>query len=222
MAKMGMRRRALWLLGMSLFAALGNVVHRVRVRGRAARLPAGPVLVVCNHVAMSEPLAFARYLVTVGGRYPHFLAMEEVFRWPVVGRVAGWLRVIPVRRGTAAAGDSLKTAEEVLRTGNVVALYPEGRLTRNSDRSLDSFKTGAARLALAVPEASVLVVAQWGARPGRGRLWLAPFLRTPVRFAMSERVDLARWAGRTDEEAVREVTALLRAVMEELLGEVRR
>lgn len=88
------------------------------------------MLVVSNHLSMTEALALAR---TVIGhrRFPHVFAMAEVFSWPVVGRLASRTGQIPVQRGTAAAADTLEVAAARLELGQVVVIYPEGRLTAN-------------------------------------------------------------------------------------------
>src|SRR3954454_10381640 len=93
----------------------------------------GPVIIVANHLTMTDPLAVA--WVAIGHRrFPHFLAMQEVFGWPGVGALARATGQIPVARGSASAAGALDRASERLEQGQLVALYPEGRLTTEPDQ----------------------------------------------------------------------------------------
>ena len=192
-------RTIIGFLGIALGA---KIVHRVRFE-RADHIPAsGPAIIVANHLSMTETLAMAR-LVTGHHRFPHFLAKEEVFEWPVVGRIMRAARQIPVVRGSANAGDSLAVAARVLRRGHVVCLYPEGTLTRQPDLRPGPGKTGAARLALGNPGVPVIPVGMWGPRPDLKHLWH----RHTVRMIVGEPVDLTPWADRAqDADAVRAAT----------------
>jgi 1-acyl-sn-glycerol-3-phosphate acyltransferase len=112
-----------------------------------------------------------------------------------------------VLRGTARAAESLDAAGRELDRGHVVCLYPEGGLTREPDLRPGPGRTGAARLALAHPDAPVIPVGMWGPRPGRRHLWH----RHTVLLIVGQPLDLTGWAGRTDQEAAREVTAMIMA-----------
>lgn len=48
------------------------------------------------------------------GRIPRFLAKQDLWRLPVIGRVMAGAGQIPVYRGSAEAGDSLRGAERAL------------------------------------------------------------------------------------------------------------
>lgn len=206
-------RTIIGFLGIALGA---RVVHRVRYE-RVDHLPAtGPAIVVANHLSTTETLALAR-LITGHHRFPHFLTKAEVFSWPFVGRLLTAARQIPVLRGTARAADSLDAAGRELERGHVVCLYPEGGLTRAPDLRPGAGRTGAARLALAHPVAPVIPVGMWGPRPGRRHLWH----RHTVLLIVGEPLDLTDWAGRTDEEAFREVTAMIMAKITALTEQAR-
>lgn len=201
-------------LGITLGA---KIVHRVHFQ-RGDHIPAtGPTLIVANHISETETLAMAR-LVTGHYRFPHFLAKAEVFDWPVIGRIMHGARQIPVRRGTERAGESLAAAAKALQRGHVVCLYPEGRRTREPDLRPGPGKTGAARLALALPDVPVIPVGMWGPRPGTKNLWR----RNAVTMIVGEPLDLSRWAGQAaDPDAVRAVTAAIMERITELTEEAR-
>jgi 1-acyl-sn-glycerol-3-phosphate acyltransferase len=141
-------------------AVLGLVTRREH-RG-LDRIPAeGPVVVVSNHLSLSDPLVLGCALRRAGRRGT-FLAMAEAFSWPVVGWLLRRTGQIPVRRGVDPQA-ALEPALEALANGWVVALYPEGRITTEPDyRPLATARTGAVRLALAAG-CPVVPVAQWGA-----------------------------------------------------------
>nr|WP_257907589.1 1-acyl-sn-glycerol-3-phosphate acyltransferase [Janibacter limosus] len=81
---------------------VAKVAHRVRFR--AGEIPrTGPVILVANHLTMTDPLAVAR--VVIGHRrFPHFLAMQEVFGWPGVGALAQGHRSDPGRTRVGGCG----------------------------------------------------------------------------------------------------------------------
>ena len=141
-------------------AALGLTTRREHLH--VERIPAsGPVVVVSNHLSVSDPLVLGCALRRAGRRGT-FLAMAEAFSWPVVGGLLRRTGQIPVRRGVDPQ-TAMAPALEALALGRVVALYPEGRITTEADyRPLSAAKTGAVRLALAAG-CPVVPVAQWGA-----------------------------------------------------------
>jgi 1-acyl-sn-glycerol-3-phosphate acyltransferase len=111
--------------------------------------------------------------VIKGGRRPRFLAKEELFRIPLVGRALRGAGQIPVRRGTAGR-PPLARAEDALARGEVVVIYPEGTVTTRPDHLPMGAKTGAIRLSLAtgIP---ITPMASWGSaavwqKSGRGSL----------------------------------------------------
>ncbi len=106
-------------------AALGLATRRSH-RG-VEHIPAeGPVIVVSNHLSISDPLVLGCTLRRAGRRAT-FMAMAEAFRWPVVGAFLHRTGQIPVVRSSASAAEAMAPALRALASGRVVALYPEGR-----------------------------------------------------------------------------------------------
>ncbi|MFW5468434.1 lysophospholipid acyltransferase family protein [Knoellia sp. CPCC 206435] len=206
------RQHARNAAGFALVWVAAKAAHRVRFRTAGSVPATGPVIVVANHLTMTDPLAVAR--VVIGHRrFPHFLAMQEVFGWPGVGALARATGQIPVARGSASAREALDRASERLGKGQLVALYPEGRLTREPDQMPGPARTGAARLALRHPEAPVIPVGTWGPKQGTEHIWH----RHTACLSVGQPVDLTRWAGRTDEVAAREATdAIMAAIREQV------
>jgi 1-acyl-sn-glycerol-3-phosphate acyltransferase len=130
-------------------------------RGRRHVPRRGGLIIAANHISEADPLAISYYLWKCG-RYPVFLAKSTLFGSGFVGRVVRGTGQIPVRRDTAGAAASLTDAEDALRAGQCLVIYPEGTCTRDPNLWPMTGQTGAARLALAtgVP---VVPLASWGA-----------------------------------------------------------
>jgi 1-acyl-sn-glycerol-3-phosphate acyltransferase len=175
----------------------------------------GPALLILNHVSHLDPVVDAVF-VHRQGRVPRFLAKESVARAPFLGRVFRGSGGIPVFRGSATAGDSLRAAHEALREGKVVLLYPEGTITRDPDGWPKKSFTGAARLALE-NDVPVIPVARWGTNLLFD--WYArkfrPFPRKTITHSVGEPIDLSAYRDRPVRGA-----AMLREVTEMLMGEV--
>lgn len=127
-------------------ARLRTAHHRGRRRAAAA-LPAGPIIVVCNHAGYADGVVLALICRRMG-RSLRLLATSGVFSAPGLGPVVRRLGFIPVERGQASAGDALITAAAALDVGEAVGIFPEGRTTRDPQQWPERAKTGAVRLAL--------------------------------------------------------------------------
>jgi 1-acyl-sn-glycerol-3-phosphate acyltransferase len=118
----------------------------------------GPLILASNHISYLDPLALA-YLGLQRKRRTRFLAKEELFAKTGLGGVLRGTHQIPVARGTAGAAGSLVAAEDALRAGECVAVFPEGTISLDLDPMVG--KTGTARLAAATG-APVVPVGLWG------------------------------------------------------------
>jgi 1-acyl-sn-glycerol-3-phosphate acyltransferase len=124
-----------------------------------------------------------------GGRRPRFLAKEELFRNPVVGRALRGAGQISVSRGTRDRS-SLDRAMAALGRGEVIVVYPEGTVTKRDDGLPMDAKTGVVRLAIAtgVP---IIPMASWGSqavwqKSGKGSLRFG----RPIWTTVGEPIDL--------------------------------
>lgn len=104
----------------------------VRVRGP---VPAGPVLLVANHVSYLDALVLAGLVPAVP------ISKVEVSRWPVIGGVARRHGVLFVDRSDAASGARiLRRARSALASGLSVLNFPEG--TTSSGEQVLPFRRG--------------------------------------------------------------------------------
>ena len=119
---------------------LARFVAHVTVSGTEYMPRAGGLLVVSNHMtnldALMIGMCFKREL--------HFMAKIELFNNPILGWIITQLRAFPVNRGEADRA-ALRHAEGLLHDGRVVAIFPEGR--RSKDGGVQQSKGGIALLA---------------------------------------------------------------------------
>lgn len=216
---------ALYALLAALIGGVVTVISRVkvaRVRGEAEvvrELPEGGVIVISNHTSYADGVLLALVCRRLG-RSARLLATGGVFRAPLLGPVIRKLGFIPVNRGAADASDSLEPAAEALAAGEVIALFPEGRLTRDPDHWPEKAKTGAVRLALRTG-APIVPVALEGAHRVIGKkrplvgLMKNVILRPEVHTAVGAPIDV-RAMLRGDETSV-EIRRLTDEVMTQLI-----
>jgi 1-acyl-sn-glycerol-3-phosphate acyltransferase len=140
---------------------LGPLTHR-DWRGQQNLPPSGGVVVVANHISNVDPLVLAQYMA-YSGRWPHYLAKASLFSIPVVGRVLTAMGQIPVHRDSGAAGQAVRFADEAIRQGKAVVVYPEGTITADPDLWPMQGRSGAVRIALKTG-CAVIPVGQWGAQ----------------------------------------------------------
>lgn len=178
----------------------------------------GPAIVAGNHISYIDQFV-SGYAVTRAGRRPRFLGKAELFDLPFVGTVLRGAGQIPVRRGTGDA-KPLDMARAALERGEVVVLYPEATVTRESDFLPMAGKTGAVRLSrmTGVP---IIPFASWGAQ----RVWQKTG-RQSLRFGRPiwSRVGEPISPGTSsieDTEDLRRATAHLMSVLREMVVDLR-
>jgi 1-acyl-sn-glycerol-3-phosphate acyltransferase len=103
-------------------------------------VPAGPVVLVANHVSWLDPLALARLLPCVP------FAKREVSTWPIIGAIGRQHGVVFVDRRDAWSGAlGLRSALRALAAGVSVLNFPEG--TTTTGESMLPFRRGVFGLA---------------------------------------------------------------------------
>jgi 1-acyl-sn-glycerol-3-phosphate acyltransferase len=196
-----------------------------------ANVPAeGPVIVAGNHISTFDPIVLAA-TVAAAGRRPRAMATGGLFRAPVLGPLLHRSGFIPVHRRSDNPAAALEPALDALRNGQIVMLYPEGRITTDPDYWPLPARTGVVRLALDTG-APVVPVAQWGAQlvipNGRSPLYAVRSVvrRRRVRVLMGEPIDLrARLGVQSAADAsprqLRDGAACVMAAIEDLLVPLR-
>jgi 1-acyl-sn-glycerol-3-phosphate acyltransferase len=150
-------------LARAIAVPLLRPMFRIRMRGHESIPRTGPVLLAGNHISVLDPL-FMLWIGEKTRRHVRFLAMAEL--WDIRFLRFFMIRThqIPVPRESAAAFGSLVHAAEALDAGRMVAVYPEGGVSR--DFEPQPGKIGVARLA-AQTGVPVRPVGVWGSH----RLW---------------------------------------------------
>jgi len=119
-----------------LISGLSTLLFRPTVSG-AENIPLeGPVLIAPIHRSNVD-FAFTLF---ISPRKVFFMAKESVFRVPLLGPLLLHLGAFPVKRGSADR-ESTTLAEEVLRQGHALVLFPEG--TRKEGRAVAPLHDGA-------------------------------------------------------------------------------
>ncbi len=128
------------------------------------RLSHPPYLLIANHSSEIDPVILSAALPL----RPTYLAARDLDRFPVLFRIIRWFNPVFVRRGLADIG-SIKACLARLAQGDVLVIFPEGRVVQ--DAGLGAFHPGAAFVALragvpVVPVAIIGAVRMWplGAR----------------------------------------------------------
>jgi 1-acyl-sn-glycerol-3-phosphate acyltransferase len=183
----------------------------------------GGVILAPNHLSYADWPTVALFTYVYGHRYPVFMIKSAVFEVKVLGPIMYKLGQLPVFRGRGDAGLVLKQAEQALRAGACVIVYPEGTATRDPDLWPMVGRTGAARLALTTG-APVIPVAHWGAQEilpyGSKKPKLFP--RKTVRMAAGPPVDLSAYRDqRLGASTLQAATADIMADITALLAKIR-
>jgi 1-acyl-sn-glycerol-3-phosphate acyltransferase len=185
----------------------------------------GGALLVMNHVSHLDPAVDAVF-VHRHNRVPRFLAKESLFRAPIFGKIITGSGSIPVYRGSADAGESLRAARQALRDGKLVVIYPDGTITKDPNWWPMRPHTGVARLILdnLDNDVPILPVARWGTQEilnGYTKKF-RPFPRKPVTIVVGEPMDLSAYKGQPITNALlREVTDLAMNEVKKLLADIR-
>lgn len=103
---------------------------RTTVEGLDSVPASGGVLVASNHGSYLDHFFLAFRI----GRPVNFMAAAELFSNPVAGRILSALGAFPVRRGEHDSR-SVETAAELIRSGRLVVIYPQGGIRPSLESS---------------------------------------------------------------------------------------
>jgi 1-acyl-sn-glycerol-3-phosphate acyltransferase len=127
---------------------LVHSVYRVRAEGLEHVPEEGPCVIVCNHVSYVDAVVIAACV-----RRPiRFVMDHRIFRVPVLSWLFRTMRTIPIAPAREDPRLKERAFEEVrraLEAGEVVGIFPEGRLTESGD--LNPFRPGVQQIVAATP-----------------------------------------------------------------------
>ncbi len=179
----------------------------------------GPVLLAPNHRSYFDVAAVGLVAARLG-RPVRFMAKQEVFDAPIVGRLARALGGIPVERGSNSS-DPMRQAAASLRAGEVVIVLPQGTIPRGEEFFDPVLKgrTGTARLA-AQTGAPVVPIGLWGTERVWPRSSKVPNM-TALRHSPKVTVNVGPPVSLGLEDPVADTIALMAAIADLLPEEAR-
>ena len=199
------------------FVLLGPALHllfRPKVTGLEHIPREGGAIIAANHVSFLDPLLLP---LVVPRRRVMFLTKVKYIDKPFLRWILTGAGVIPVATDDPRAiGDSVTAAVEVVRSGRLVGIFPEG--TRSPDGRLHRGKTGVARVALesGAPVIPVGIIGTDLAFPRGARL---PRPRS-VRIAFGPPITLTSSDGRVRSASLsRAATDQVMAAIRDLSGQ---
>ena len=164
-------------------------VYRVHKRGLEHVPDQGPAVLVCNHVSYVDAMIIAGCI----RRPVRFVMHYRIYRLPVLNFVFRTARAIPIagkHEDPRLMERAFADIEQALADGDVVCIFPEGRLTRNG--SMSTFRPGVERIIATtpVPVISMCLQGLWGSVFSRDRgfvLWrIFKGIRSRIDFSVGE------------------------------------
>ena len=145
---------------------MSHVVYRFKVTGDEHIPVKGAAVLVCNHVSFVDAV-----LLTAASPRPIYYMMDyRIFKLPLLGtlfRLAKAIPIAPRAEDPEAYERAFERAAQVLRDGDLLAIFPEGSLTR--DGQLQPFKGGVMKIleraqedGLAPPVIPMALTNLWG------------------------------------------------------------
>ena len=159
-------------------------VYRFKIQDDDHLPTQGAAILVCNHVSFVD----AVLLMAASPRPIYFVMDHRIFRVPVLGwlfRLAKAIPIAPQKEDPAVYAAAFERAAQVLREGDLLAIFPEGGITR--DGQLQPFKGGIMKIldrareeGLAPPVIPMALTNLWGSyfsRIEQGGAMVRPFRR---------------------------------------------
>ena len=140
----------------------------------------GSAIVVANHVSGLDPLL----LVTASRRPLRFLIAREEYERPIIHWLFKAAGCIPVDR-TGKPEQALRQALRALQAGEVLALFPHGKIHLDSDPPR-RIKGGVVRLSIWAQ--TLIFPVRIDGVAGEGNVGLAPFIPSRVKLTISEAI----------------------------------
>ncbi|MDQ6962213.1 MAG: MFS transporter [Mariprofundaceae bacterium] len=173
----------------------------------------GAALLVCNHVSFVDAL-----ILSAGCRRPiRFVIYYKIYNIPILNFIFKTAKAIPIagaREDRAILKESFESIEAALQQGELVCIFPEGKLTKDGD--MNPFKSGMERILKQSPVPVVPLALQG--------LWDSVFSKNPkfnwthIPRRIGSKVTLCSAPSIKAEEANAEK---LEAVVRDLRGEQR-
>jgi 1-acyl-sn-glycerol-3-phosphate acyltransferase len=117
--------------------------HRLKTNGWAPLPRAGPAILIANHTCGIDHLVLQAGCRRVLG----FIIAREYYDWSLIHWFCKLVGCIPVNRDGRDV-QAIRAALRALENGQVMVIFPEGRITPSSGRELGPILPGAAYVAV--------------------------------------------------------------------------
>jgi 1-acyl-sn-glycerol-3-phosphate acyltransferase len=156
-----------------------RLVYRFKIAGDENIPTQGAAVLVCNHVSFVD----AVLLMAASPRPIYFVMDHRIFKVPVLGWLFKLAKAIPIasrKEDPAAYEAAFAAAAKVLQDGDLLAIFPEGGITR--DGTLQEFKGGIMKIlerqpVLVIPMALTNLWGSFFSRIEEGGAMVRPFRR---------------------------------------------
>lgn len=186
-------------------------VYRLKKHGIRHIPEQGAALLICNHVSFVDPMI----IMAACPRPIRFVMDHNIFKWPVLSFAFRDVRAIPIAPAKEDAALLEQAYDEIaaaLQAGELVAIFPEGGLTR--DGNLMPFKSGVEKILARTPVPVIPMALQglWGSFFSRKD---GPVMSRPLRRGILNKVTLTAGSSIPAEEVT---AATLQQKVSELLS----
>lgn len=105
-----------------------SCLYRIETKGLENIPKEGAVLLCANHIHNLDPP-----LVGITMKRPVvFMAKEELFKVPILGKIVRKANAFPIKRGKADR-EAIRIGLKTLRVGKVLGIFPEGTRSRTGE-----------------------------------------------------------------------------------------
>ncbi len=197
-----------------LASLLIHGVYRLEKRGLENIPDSGPAVLICNHVSFVDAVVLMAAI-----RRPIRFIMDHRINDAPLGRIVfRAVRTIPIataKDDPAVKESAFAHAAEALRNGELIGLFPEGKITR--DGELNVFRYGVQRIVgeTPVPVIPLVLCGLWGSFFSRR---FGPAMRVPSCIRLFRRIALVAGKAVPPEQADPDY---LRTVVAGLQGDTR-
>jgi len=176
---------------------------RMRRHGHEHLPASGPLLIVCNHVSVADPIVL---MAAARSRRTSMMSKAELFEMPVFGFVLRCLRAFPIDRSKAADFRAIRHALGLLARGHAVVVFPEGHVSRSGRMRRGA--TGAGMFAQR-PGVTVIPAVAWHTQLFKG----------PARVVFGPPIDMSDLAHGPRKARNREATDRIMAILARMVAE---
>ena len=120
-----------------------HTIYRLEKSGLENIPEHGPAVLVCNHVSFVDPLV----VLAASPRPIRFVMDHRIFATPVISfvfRTGKAIPIAPAKENAKLLDAAYDEVSKALRAGELVAIFPEGRITDNGE--LYPFRSGIERI----------------------------------------------------------------------------